>query len=92
MDLPIKSTSKQSFLLVYWILVFIGYSDRVRNGTVQGNYVFDGIEFQYDGTNPNYWQDLNDDLNDNIPRSENTESYSVMRPIKFNAAFTSLFW
>ncbi len=70
---------------------FVNYSDKLRNGTVEGNYVFDGIEFQYDGTNPNYWQDLNDDLDANIPRSENKDSYSVMRPIKFNAALHHYF-
>jgi hypothetical protein len=70
---------------------FIAYSDKLRNGTVEGNYVFSGIEFQYDGSNPNYWQDLNDDINANIIRSENKESYSVLRPIKFNVALHHYF-
>ncbi|WP_299617156.1 DUF5723 family protein [uncultured Tenacibaculum sp.] len=65
---------------------FISYSNKVRNGTVEGNYIFDGIEFQFDNTNPDYWQQLNDEINARIPRSENTESYSVMRPVKFNFA------
>lgn len=70
---------------------FINYSDQLRNGTVTGNYVFSGIEFQYDGSNPNYWQDLNDDISASVPRSENKESYSVMRPMKFNAALHHYF-
>lgn len=63
---------------------FISYSNKVRNGTVQGNYIFDGIEFRFDNTNPDYWSNLNNDINARIPRSENRESYSVMRPLKFN--------
>ncbi|MCH2032222.1 MAG: DUF5723 family protein [Tenacibaculum sp.] len=70
---------------------FINYSDLLRNGTVTGDYVFSGIEFQYDGSNPNYWQDLNDDISASVPRSENKESYSVMRPMKFNAALHHYF-
>jgi hypothetical protein len=70
---------------------FINYSDQLRNGAVTGDYVFSGIEFQYDGSNPNYWQDLNDDISASVPRSENKESYSVMRPMKFNAALHHYF-
>ncbi|AUC15735.1 hypothetical protein BTO06_11495 [Tenacibaculum sp. SZ-18] len=70
---------------------FVHYSDQLRNGTVTGGYVFSGIEFQYDGSNPNYWQDLNDDISSSVPRSENSESYSVMRPMKFNAALHHYF-
>ena len=65
---------------------FISYSNKVRNGTVAGNYIFSGIDFRFDNTNPDYWQELNDEINDRIPRSENTESYSVMRPLKLNLA------
>ncbi|CAM1341987.1 DUF5723 family protein [Tenacibaculum amylolyticum] len=65
---------------------FISYSEKTRNGTVNGNYTFSGIEFLYDSTNPDYWQQLNDDIDANILRENNRESYSVMRPIKFNAA------
>ncbi len=65
---------------------FISYSENTNNGFIKGNYLFSGIEFQYDAANPNYWQDLNDDFDANIIRKDNTESYTVLRPIKFNAA------
>ncbi|WP_442265469.1 DUF5723 family protein [Tenacibaculum sp. ZS6-P6] len=65
---------------------FISYSNKVRNGNVTGDYIFSGIDFRFDNTNPDYWQDLNDQINDRIPRSENAESYSVMRPLKLNLA------
>jgi hypothetical protein len=64
---------------------FINYSEKNRNGNVNGTYSFSGIEFQYDSTNPDYWQELNDDINANILREENNASYSVMRPMKFYA-------
>lgn len=67
-------------------LGFISYSKDVRNGTIKGNYVFSGIEFQYDGTNINYWGNLSDDFKAKVPREENRDSYTVMRPVKFNAA------
>ncbi|TCI92535.1 DUF5723 family protein [Tenacibaculum sp. M341] len=65
---------------------FISYADKTRSGTVEGSYSFSGLEFQYDRLNANYWQELNDDFNANILRNENTESYSVLRPVKFNTA------
>ncbi|MFY7671356.1 DUF5723 family protein [Tenacibaculum sp. MEBiC06402] len=70
---------------------FVAYSDKLRNGTVEGDYVFSGIEFQYDGSNPDYWQNLNDDINANVIRRQNKDSYSVLRPIKFNAALHHYF-
>ncbi len=63
---------------------FISYSDKIRNATVEGDYIFSGIDFRFDNTNPNYWQDLNNAIDSQIPRNENSESYSVMRPLKFN--------
>lgn len=72
-------------------LGFISYSDNIRNATLNGNYVFSGIEFQYDNTNPDYWQNLTDDFNDKIQREENKESYTVARPVKLNAAIKHSF-
>lgn len=67
---------------------YIGYKDKLRNATIQGDYVFSGIEFQYENNqvNPDYWQDLNDDLDEAIDEEENKDEYSVMRPIKLNAS------
>ncbi|CAL2091082.1 DUF5723 family protein [Tenacibaculum sp. 190524A02b] len=65
---------------------FVSYSEDIRNFTVKGNYIFSGINFQYDNTNPDYWGDLDRDFNSKVVREENTESYTVMRPIKFNSS------
>ncbi|OSY88492.1 hypothetical protein WH52_06990 [Tenacibaculum holothuriorum] len=66
---------------------FVSYSEDLRNGTIVGDYTFSGIEFQYDGNNVNYWEQLNSDFEAQVPRSENKESYTVMRPIKFNGSY-----
>ncbi|TYP98018.1 hypothetical protein C7447_103186 [Tenacibaculum adriaticum] len=66
---------------------FVSYSKNTRNGTVNGSYTFSGVEFQYDDQNTNYWADLEDDFDANVIREENRESYTVMRPIKFNSSF-----
>ncbi|SNR17096.1 DUF5723 family protein [Tenacibaculum jejuense] len=63
---------------------FISYSNKVRNGNVEGDYTFSGIEFLFDNSNPDYWRNLNDEINARIPRNENRESYAVMRPLKLN--------
>ncbi|MDY0780088.1 DUF5723 family protein [Tenacibaculum sp. IB213877] len=65
---------------------FMSYSKNIRNGVVKGNYTFSGVEFQYDGSNPDYWADLENDFNDNVNREENNDSYTVMRPIKFHSS------
>lgn len=67
-------------------LGFVSYSKDVRSGKIKGNYTFSGIEFQYDGNNVNYWGNLSDDFKAKVPREENRESYTVMRPVKINAA------
>ncbi|WP_428743003.1 DUF5723 family protein [Tenacibaculum sp.] len=66
---------------------FVNYSEDIKNIRARGSYTFSGIEFQYDSANSNYWEDLKNDLESRVPSGENKESYSVMRPIKFNASY-----
>lgn len=70
---------------------FISYANKTRNYEVNGNYVFSGIDFQFDSQNADYWQELNDELEEQIPREENNNSYSVLRPIKFYGSFAYSF-
>lgn len=65
---------------------YVSYSENIKSESLNGNYSFSGIEFQFDRLNPNYWQELNDDFDANVNKTESTEPYSVLRPIKFNAA------
>lgn len=67
---------------------FIRHSKDVRNVTVEGDYTFDGINFQYDPDNPrDYWQELGDDFDANVPDEENQDAYTSWRPTRINAGF-----
>lgn len=67
-------------------LGFISYSKNIRTGTIKGDFDFDGINFQHDSSNRDYWQELGDDFKARVPRKENTDSYFLWRPTKINAA------
>lgn len=66
-------------------LGFVSYSKNVRNGSVKGNYNFNGLDFGYD-ENRDYIQELTDDFSDKVVREENSDSYTVLRPIKLNGS------
>lgn len=67
-------------------LGYINYSKQIKNKTIKGNYEFEGIEFQFDGNNPNYWTDLTNDFNEKLPRVDNANSYALRRPTKIYGA------
>ncbi|MDA9968401.1 DUF5723 family protein [Polaribacter sp.] len=66
---------------------YINYSKKVQNTTVKGSYTFEGVNFVFDATNPtNYWEILNVDFEEKVPRENNTNSYTSWRPTRVNAA------
>ena len=66
---------------------FIRHSKNVRNYKAEGDFTFDGINFEFDPDNPrDYWQELEDDFDDSVPSEENQEAYTSWRPTKINAA------
>ena len=67
-------------------LGFVSYSKNNRNFNITGSYFFSGIDFQFDGNNEDYWEDLNEDFQEKVPLVESSGSYAVMRPFKFNAS------
>lgn len=68
-------------------LGFVRHSKNTRNYSVKGDYVFDGIEFEFDPANPrDYWQELEDDFDDKVPSDETQDPYTSWRPVKLNAA------
>jgi hypothetical protein len=69
-------------------LGFINYSKDNKTYTVNGDYIFDGLNFQYpDPSNPrDYWGDLNNDFKENVVSEDNDESYTSFRPTKLNLA------
>ncbi len=66
-------------------LGFINNTKDNRTYSVQGNYSFQGIEPDFDLTNPtNYWEDLEDDFLDAINYTKSDESYWSWRSTKLN--------
>tara|TARA_B110000879_G_scaffold30405_1_gene41464 strand:- start:61 stop:1431 length:1371 start_codon:yes stop_codon:yes gene_type:complete len=68
-------------------LGFIKYSKNTRNFTAKGNYILDGINFEYNTDDPSdYWEQLEEDFNENVRTEETENSYISSRPMKINAA------
>ena len=65
---------------------FINHSKNIENTTREGFFTTEGLDFQYDGTDPDYWKQLNDDFKAAIPEVANQDSYMAWRPSKLNAA------
>lgn len=66
---------------------FIRHSKNTKRYTVQGDYTFDGINFEYDPDNPrDYWEELGDDFKAAVPTNETEDAYTSWRPTKLNAA------
>ena len=66
---------------------FIKYSKNIRNYTAKGNYILDGINFEYNSDDPSdYWEQLEEDFNANVPTGETENTDTSWRPMKINAA------
>jgi len=66
---------------------FINHKKNIKNTTAKGNFVFEGVEFQYDPNNPiNYWGQIDSNFRKQLPTDENQESYISWRPTKLNVA------
>lgn len=66
---------------------FINYSEDILSSEIVGAYTFSGVNFQFDGTNNDYFKNLNEDFKAKVPSEENRKSYTVMRPLKFNSSY-----
>lgn len=65
---------------------FINHSKNIENTTRIGSFTTEGLDFQYDNVDPDYWKQLNDDFKAAIPELTNEDSYMAWRPSKLNAA------
>lgn len=66
---------------------FIRYSKDIRNYTVEGDFVFDGVDLQFDeNSNVDYWDQLQQDFDDRVQIDENQDAYTSFVPLKLNAA------
>tara|TARA_B110000003_G_scaffold179972_1_gene179201 strand:+ start:13671 stop:15041 length:1371 start_codon:yes stop_codon:yes gene_type:complete len=66
---------------------FVKYSKKIRNFSTKGNYVLDGINFEYNSSSPvDYWEELENDFKAKVPSKETQEAYTSWRPMKINTA------
>jgi hypothetical protein len=65
---------------------FVNHKKNIQNTAITGSFTFEGIEFEYDGSNRNYWNELETAFKEQLPDTENNESYVSWRPTKLNAA------
>ena len=68
-------------------LGFVKHSKNTRNFSAKGNYVFDGINFEYNSDDLiDYLKQLGQDIDARIPSEETGDAYTSWRPMKLNAA------
>ena len=65
---------------------FVNHKKNIKNTLTEGSFTFEGLQFGYDESNRNYWEELDNELKEQLPTVENQESYISWRPAKFNAA------
>ena len=65
---------------------FVNHKKNIKNTLTEGSFTFEGLQFGYDESNRNYWEELDNELKEQLPTVENQESFISWRPAKFNAA------
>ncbi len=66
---------------------FISHSKNNKTYTINGSYVFEGINFQYDPLNPrDYWAELDADFSSKVDKKTTTDSYISWRSAKVNTS------
>ncbi|WP_405562668.1 DUF5723 family protein [Polaribacter sp. Asnod6-C07] len=67
-------------------LGFVSYSKNVKTTNVEGDFVFEGVNFLFGEDNVNYWGEIDERFNEELPRTDNQDTYISWRPTKLNAA------
>ncbi|PQJ79215.1 DUF5723 family protein [Polaribacter porphyrae] len=66
---------------------FINHKKNVKNTKTKGNFIFEGVDFTFDpNNNGNYWEQIDERFKQELPTTEDNESYISWRPTKINAA------
>ena len=66
---------------------FVRHKKNIKNSFVKGDYIFEGIQFNYDTDNQiNYWRQLDEDFRENVPSGSNLNPYTSFRPTKINSS------
>jgi len=65
---------------------FVNHKTNIKNTVTKGSFTFEGITFEFDQSNVDYWNELEAAFKEQLPNTENNESYVSWRPAKLNAA------
>ena len=65
---------------------FVHHKKNIRNTVTVGSFAFEGIEFEFDDSNRNYWNELETAFKEQVSSTDNNDSYVSWRPTKLNAA------
>jgi len=66
---------------------FINHKTNIKNTKVEGDFVYEGVNFTFDADNPrNYWGEIDKRFEEQLPITEDQEAYFSWRPTKINAA------
>jgi hypothetical protein len=66
---------------------FINHKKNIKNTKAEGSFVFEGVDFLFDANSSvNYWDQIDERLKEQLPTTEDQESYISWRPTKVNAA------
>jgi len=66
---------------------FIRHKKNVKNSFVNGDFTFEGINFEFDlDNNIDYWQELTNEFETNLPSGDNQNPYTSWRPTKINSS------
>ena len=81
-------TSQLEFTASLLDIGFVKHSKNTKNFNIEGDYVLDGLNFEYDTSSlSKYWQQIEQDFRDRVITEETQEAYTSWRPMKINAAF-----
>ena len=67
-------------------LGFINHKKNIKNTKVEGSFVYEGVDFLFSDDSSNYWTEINERFKEDLPTTEDGESYISWRPTKINAA------
>ena len=63
------------------------HKKNVKNYKEEGSFVYEGFEYEFDqNSNRDFWREINDRFNEELPTVENENSYISWRPTKINMA------
>lgn len=66
---------------------FVNHKKNVKNYKEEGSFVYEGFEYEFDAnSNRDFWREIKDRFNEELPTVENEDSYISWRPTKMNMA------